>query len=561
MARTAKKMGTKQSEEQTITVLGSVWKAGIYARLSVDNHDRKNESIETQIEIAKEYIGRTEDMELVDYYTDLGKTGTNFKREGFERMMADIRQKRINCVLVKDFSRFGRNYIETGNYIEKIFPFMKVRFIAVTDGYDSELITGDELQLSMSLKNIVNELYAKDIAKKVRTAKKVKQEMGSYTGGVPPYGYCAKKIGNRKVLFPNTDTKEIVVGIFEMYAAGGTYKSIAEDLYKRKIQRPMVYHATGEIYGSEDGELQQWPYETIKGILTNPAYIGTLFQARTCGKAFQDHRLHEVDKENDVTIVEHTHEPIISKDLFFKVSRRFERQDKYSNSRGFSKKFPLSKDIFKDRIYCGKCGQRFTRGFSVKRLSSGDRVRSYYYSCLNKRRIDSAVCNCQGISFETLLSIVKSALEKEFALSKMRQKDYCRENTIEAEKKKAVAEKETIEVICRRESLTLEGSRLYSQYREGEISREEFLKAKKEIEEEQEKLENLEKQIEHQSRRIEREAEKTNRFIRRLMRSKANAEFDCELVECLIKKIIVYSGQQIEVIFNYKKNDLFCGRE
>lgn len=120
MARTAKRTGAKLPEEQIRPILGSVWKAGIYARLSNDNRDRKNESIDTQIEIAKEYIGRTEDIELVDCYTDLGKTGTNFKREGFERMMADIRQKRINCVLVKDFSRFGRNYIETGNYIEGV---------------------------------------------------------------------------------------------------------------------------------------------------------------------------------------------------------------------------------------------------------------------------------------------------------------------------------------------------------------------------------------------------------------------------------------------------------
>ena len=145
MARTSKRGKREQPAKEP------VWKAGIYARLSVDGNDRKNESIDTQIEIAKGYIGQSGDTELIECYTDLGKTGTNFNREGFERMMADVRRERINCVVVKDFSRFGRNYIETGNYIEKIFPFMKVRFIAVTDGYDSERTPSGNLKLSMNL--------------------------------------------------------------------------------------------------------------------------------------------------------------------------------------------------------------------------------------------------------------------------------------------------------------------------------------------------------------------------------------------------------------------------
>ena len=112
-----------------------IYSTGIYARLSVDSGERKNESIETQVEIAKDFIGRQADMELYDIYMDLGKTGTNFGREGFEHMMRDVRLRKINCIVVKDLSRFGRNHIETGNYIEKIFPFMGVRFVAVTDSF------------------------------------------------------------------------------------------------------------------------------------------------------------------------------------------------------------------------------------------------------------------------------------------------------------------------------------------------------------------------------------------------------------------------------------------
>ena len=180
MARTSKKnppaLDTRVKRQSS-----KMYSVGIYARLSVDSDERKNESIETQMEIAKEFIGQQGDMILIlyDSYVDLGKTGTNFNREGFERMMRDVRMRRIDCIVVKDLSRFGRNHIETGNYIEKIFPFMGVRFIAVTDNFDSMNISGQDETLSVNLKNLINEMYAKDIALKVKSSRKAQWEQGS----------------------------------------------------------------------------------------------------------------------------------------------------------------------------------------------------------------------------------------------------------------------------------------------------------------------------------------------------------------------------------------------
>lgn len=152
MARTSKKKQniTNVAENKRPSKIYSV---GIYARLSVDANERKNESIETQIEIAKAFISKQNDMVIFDCYTDIGKTGTNFEREGFERMMRDVRSREIDCIIVKDLSRFGRNHIETGNYIEKIFPFMGVRFIAVTDNFDSMNISGQNEALGVNMKN------------------------------------------------------------------------------------------------------------------------------------------------------------------------------------------------------------------------------------------------------------------------------------------------------------------------------------------------------------------------------------------------------------------------
>lgn len=555
MARTSKRGKREQPAKEP------VWKAGIYGRLSVDGNDRKNESIDTQIEIAKGYIGQSGDMELIECYTDLGKTGTNFNREGFERMMEDVRRKRINCVVVKDFSRFGRNYIETGNYIEKIFPFMKVRFIAVTDGYDSERTPSGNLKLSMNLKNIVNELYAKDIAQRVRAARKVSQETGNYTGGAPPYGYCVKKIDGRKVLYPDKDTKEIVVRIFEMFGAGGTYKEIAQELYRRRIRRPMAYRGTGEVYCPEDGELQQWPPGTIKKILTNPAYIGTLFQSRTSGKAYGDRRRHDVDEENDISVVEHTHEPLVSEELFRKVSQRFERQSKCSNRSGFSKKIPQSEDIFKDMVYCGGCGRRMIRNMSIIALAGGNRVRRYYYACPNKKKIDGGKCEGQGISFLKLESLIKEILDKEFAFTEMRPKDYCRENIREAGKKKGAVHKKIGESLRKQEELALTGSKLYLRYRNGELSREAFLEEKEKIAERLAALKVGTEDLERQEKMIDRETGRVNRSVGEILKRRAGYKFDRELAERLIKKINVYPKHKVEIVFNYRRSELFCGRE
>lgn len=533
----------------------TAWRAGIYARLSVANDERKNESIDTQIEIAKEYIKRSGDIELVDCYVDLGKTGTNFDREGFEQMMQDVRRKRINCVIVKDFSRFGRNYIETGTYIEKIFPFMKVRFIAVTDDFDSECATDENARLSMNLKNIVNELYAKDIAERAKIAKRTRQEMGNYTGGAPPYGYDSKYVGDKRVLFPQTETKDIVVKIFEMYGQGCTYKEIREYLYKKRIQRPKVYYATKKVYCTEDETLQQWSDGSIKHILNNPCYIGDLFQACTGGKHIEACKQDE-NYEDVTIIVEHAHEPIVSEDLYYQVAQRFEKQSRYSNSKGFSKIVPQSEDVFAGVIYCGECGKWMRRTFSTKTLANGNIVRNYYYFCLKRDRVDGNACQCERISQKTLVTMVKSILEKEFSFSKMRPKHYCQENENEAEKKKTYIKHLMAETVKRQEALILKGSKMYLQYKQGDLSQEKFIEEKCKVDKEKVAQCKRLAELEMEEKQIEKEAEKRNRFIRALMKYKKNVELDRMLVESLITQICVYSGRRIEIAFNYRKNEL-----
>lgn len=257
-----------------------LFSAGIYARLSVDGDERKNESMETQIDIAKAYLEQQEDMRLYDCYTDLGRTGMDFERPGFLRLMQDVRLRRINCIIVKDLSRFGRNHIETGNYLERIFPFLGVRFIAVADGLDTWDRESGRGSLSVPLKNLINEMYARDIGMKVRSGKRARREAGSYIGGVPPYGYDIEQQGDRRCLQPEAVTADIVRQIYERFLAGSSLRDIRCFLYEQGIHSPRDYRHSGHVYRQEGELLREWTPATIRAILMNPAYMNGKYTDR-----------------------------------------------------------------------------------------------------------------------------------------------------------------------------------------------------------------------------------------------------------------------------------------
>lgn len=313
MARTSRRKEKREmqngiSEEKSFL-------AGIYARLSVDSTEEKRESIDSQIAIAKEHISGLQDMTLVEIYSDLGATGTNFARRDFQRLMEDIRQKKVNCVVVKDFSRFGRNYIEVGNYLERIFPFMGVRFISVTDHYDSLRTADSNESLSIHLKNIVNELYARDIGIRVKSAKLTRLKQGSYVGGIPAYGYTKQKMGQKNVLLPEEGTKEVVLQIYEWYDAGTGIREIRKRLYERKVHRPTEYRSTGHICCQEGDILRAWSETTLAAMLSNPVYTGVLIQKQ--------------GKTDPPVLVENTHEALVPRELFYRVAARRRSMQEY----------------------------------------------------------------------------------------------------------------------------------------------------------------------------------------------------------------------------------------
>ena len=560
MARTSKK---KQNDVALAVnrMPSKIYSVGIYARLSVDGGGRKNESVETQIEIAKAFANRQSDMVIFDCYTDIGKTGTNFQREGFERMMRDVRMRKIDCIIVKDLSRFGRNHIETGNYIEKIFPFMGVRFIAVTDNFDSMNISGQNETLGVNLKNLVNEMYAKDIAVKVRSSRHAKWEQGSYTGGVPPYGYRAEWRGDKKCLFTEETTSEIVKKIYEMFLSGKNMKEIVIWLYEERIVRPMEYHKTKEVYCPAGKKLQEWSKGTVKMILTNPVYIGCLVQGGTCGKDYMMRNRHDIDSE-DWSVKEHTHEAIISEDSFFEAAAKFEKSSGYCNKNGYSKTVPLEVDIFADVLFCGECGAKMKRISAVKQFSSKTKVRIYSYNCSKTDHIDEEKCVTKSITLQALTDIVKQAIRQVFSLSAMRPKDIVESNIREAESLKKEWNAELLELERRIENITKLGSEQYLKYHMGEINTDDFKHMKEENSKRKAAYQKKRTDITERLKYIDYETIQKNHFLRTLVKGNEKTELTAEVIKTLIHRIEVYPDHRVKVIFTFKRNEILSvGKE
>ena len=550
MARTSKK-------ERTVTAAKNshIYSVGIYARLSVDNHNEKNESIDTQIEIAKAYMESQTDMILYGCYSDLGKTGTNFERSGFSRLMVDVRQRKVDCVIVKDFSRFGRNYIETGNYIQKIFPFLGVRFVAVTDRFDSIHSQTDDL--GMELKNLANEMYARDIAVKVKSSRRTQWEKGCFTGSIPPYGYRTEWVGDIKRLFVEETTAEIVRELYRQYETGKNLKELVVWLYENKIHRPKDCGRYGHAYWEEGEQLLEWTPGSVKLILTNPVYMGHLVQGRTCGKDYKIRKKHDIASE-DFSVKQNTHEAIITEEQFCHIAERFEKQAAlYSNRVGFSKTVPMDDNIFEDILFCGDCGSRMPMRSAIKELSSGDRKRLYAYNCPNVYRIDGLVCKKKSITKDTLIDLLKAVLYQQFAISGIKQKQLVEKNNQLAEerKKKLEAELEESQKLADRRKVL--SSELYLKYRAGEITRDAFLQGKEENEKEIQKLAARREQLEQKKRAAGMLTAEQNAFLRALVRCSEKAELNRELLNALIERIDVFEGNHIKIAFRFQAGDFY----
>lgn len=545
MARTANRR--MKSEEQPLNKESiNSFQTAIYARISRDKKEKPSDSIENQIALCESFIQKSEDFSLAGIYKDIAKTGTDFERPDFENLMDEVRMGKVNCIVVKDLSRFGRNYTELGNFIEKIFPFLGVRFVAVNDNLDTFHMDDPNKSLEVILKNIVNETYAKDISKKISTSHQIRIKQGGFICGAAPYGYTARKDedGVRR-LYVDENTASVVKEIFDAYLKGFSTLDISKLLLEKKVYIATDYRKFGKAKADENELIRAWMPTTILQVLKNRVYTGTLIQGRNQKHLFEGKKRERLDEEH-WTITEDAHEAIISLDTFEKVQEKISsKSNSIKNSRKENKN---AKDdtVFRGKLYCGIC----KRKMSVHRQKSGNKT-VFYFSCNRFREFTTEKCGT-SITEATLEKTVKAAFDAILLNNSKSYKAYLNayDNLkIEMDKKK---EKELTEIDRRISGLSRLQSEYYEKYVLGDWRKEDFEREKEHLHQKKKELEHLkEKQIaifEEEKRRLEEK----HKYLKALFKGKTK-KWDKEFVKVIIDKIFIGKDHTVEIKFNFEE--------
>lgn len=365
------------------------WNVAVYLRLSVeDGKDVESNSILNQKSLIDSYIKENKDLKIYDYYIDDGYSGTNFDRPDFKKMMRDVEDKKIDSIIVKDLSRFGRNYIETGQYIEITFPLLKLRFISIGDNIDSFKNPESINNVIVPFKNLMNDDYSRDISNKTKSTLNSKKSKGEYLGAFAPYGYL-KNPENKKELIIDKEVSLVVRKIFNDIINGKSKKEVVKDLNYLNILPPSAF--LNKIYPNKRYYTNTWNTEMIDKIIKNKVYIGDLIQNKTRRVSYKINKPVK-NSENKMIIIKNNHKPIINKN-------NFELANKILYSRDIRTMKNNEYDIFAGYIKCGDCNSTMSNRKYSKNNSNYN-----YYVCSSYRR--KKECSMHKITKEELSNVV-----------------------------------------------------------------------------------------------------------------------------------------------------------
>lgn len=520
----------------TLNVLDSLFQTAVYIRLSREDGDKEeSDSVGNQRKLLTEYIAKKKDLVLYDTYIDDGYSGTNFRRPSFQRMLEDIESGNVNCVIVKDLSRFGRDYIETGRFLERVFPDLGIRFISITDGIDSLKQVYDML---LPIKNIFNEQYARDISKKVRTAVKTKQQSGEFIGAFTSYGYKKSSTDKNKLIIDEY-AANIVRRIFDMYVKGYGKQKIAVVLNNEGILCPSEYKKLNGLNYNNANKLDSttyWSYSTINSILSKEIYIGNMVQGTRIQRMRGKQK--KVPKEQWI-IVENTHEPIIDMGTWQKVQTLLKRR---------ARKLDLNKNmnIFAGFLKCGDCGRAMTK--SIWRHSNGTRVYDFY--CGTYRRNGKKYCTSHRIPLKVLEDIVLDDLKK-IVSSVEDLKLFIQSQNLNIEKSKQMTNTEINKIKSDLERIKKLKKSVYEDYKEGLISKEEYFSYREDYLKKEElylkQLEVLEREKDEGVTSCVFEIP----WVKRLLDLKDIEVLDRDIVVEMIHRITIYEDKKIKISYNF----------
>ena len=532
----------------------TAYQAAVYLRLSREDGDAGDgmklvsNSISNQKALIMDYLESHTEIEVYSVYADDGYSGVSFERPNFQRMLDDIRKGVVNCVIVKDLSRFGRNYIEAGRYIEKVFPMLGVRFIAITDNYDSlDAQGGYGGDMLVPFKNLINDAYCRDISVKIRSHLEMKRKKGEYIGAFAVYGYL-KDEHNKNQLVIDSYAAGVVRDIFTMKLCGHNQQAIADKLNADGILSPIEYKKSIGIKletSFKKGTEAKWCYNSVTRILKNRIYTGILLQGKQTTPNYKI-KTRVMKPEGEWVKVEDTHEPVISAKDFALVQELLKQDTRISPEQ--ETLYPLA-----GLLYCGGCGSPMVR----KTIPAGGKKYVYYVCSGNKK--DKTSCSPHRIPeaelTETVLCLLQMHIEKVLTLEKaMEAIEKAPEMRADVSKHKERIQKKRMEL----EKSEKRKLNLYEDLKDGIITKKEYSQLKTEydrrIAEAEASIRSSEKEVEMLlgSKSTLHEWIGEFREYRNIQRLERNAAV------AMIKKVSIHSADRIEVIYNFDDEFARC---
>lgn len=518
------------------------WKAADYARISREDGDKEeSDSIGTQFDIIDDYIAHNDDITFIDRYSDDGWSGTNFDRPDFMRLMEDIKKGKINCVIVKDLSRLGRNYILVGQYLEMIFPMLNIRFISVNDRIDSIKDPASINNALVSFKNVMNDEYCRDISNKVRSSLDRKRSKGEFIGSFASYGYM-KDPDDHHHLIVDPVAAEVVKNIFDWFLQGMSIIGIAKRLNHMGIPNPSAYkRQCGLNYKHPAGQLDSaWPDSSVKRVLKNRLYVGDMVQNKNRTKSYKVQVSVAVPEENWV-IVPNMHEAIIDREKFETVQQLLMRDTRTSPGINHV-------SIFAGYIRCADC----LRAMGKKSVAQSY-GKYHYYVCQTFRKAGRNLCTKHTIREKQLYDAVLATIQSQIdlAVSMDQLVNDLKSQTVRAakssrlEKMLQLKEEEYEKVSrCRID--------LYPDWKAGILSKDEYLSLKAKIGEQLEQIEIAIANIKEEISKYQSAPVSENKFISSFLRYRNIQVLTREVIVELIEMIYVHEGGTITIQFKYQ---------
>lgn len=525
--------------------VSNTYLCGGYLRLSKEDEDvagsetLQSNSIENQKEYIEDYIQSKPEIKIVDFYIDDGYSGVNFDRPDFQRMLQDIKDKKINCVIVKDLSRLGRNYIEVGKYIERLFPLLGVRFVAINDNFDSADDTTASNNIIVPFKNLINDAYCRDISIKIRSHLEVKRKRGEFIGAFAVYGYMRGEDKNKLIVDPYA--AEIVKEIFSMKMDGMSQQAIADELNSFGVLSPAEYKKEqGSRYKTvfQTHSKAKWTAVAVLRVLTNEVYVGTLIQGKESTPNYKV-KVREKKPQKEWIRVENAHEAIIGRADFEIIADILQKDTRVTAGKS-------AVSVYSGYLVCADCGCSMVR----KKAYSGSLEYVYYVCSGNKKNKDK--CSSHRISENALNLAVTKTLQLHLKQLADLQESirYIRETSCNSDKIKILVlqsekNKGDIEKFNR---LKLE---CYEDYKKELITQGEYLLFKKELDNRIENAKKAVTELDKKKRMLLDGRYEKESWVEKFLIGK-DIELKRSLLVRFISHIYVYEDHRIEIIFRYQ---------